>query len=144
MHVYVHAYASILQSRVKAKTTGRPIYGPYVPVEVCLELLSRNSTDPFVRSFAVRCLSYLSDAELCPILLQLVQLLKNEERHDSALARLVLWRALRNPMDLGHKLFWLLRSEMEQVSQCPELVVQAQLKKTSRRRGSQSGDRPGG
>jgi len=44
--------------------------------------------------------------------LQLVQALKYEARHDSALARFLLRRALRCPHQVGHTFFWCLKAEM--------------------------------
>ena len=77
-----------------------------------LELLSSRFSDRAVRELAVATLGRLSDAALCNILLQLVQALKVELRHDSMLTRMLLRRALCAPHSVGHTLFWLLRSEM--------------------------------
>ncbi|KAL4144704.1 hypothetical protein PRNP1_013830 [Phytophthora ramorum] len=44
-------------------------------------------------------------------LLQLVQALKNERYHDSALARFLLMRALTNPSQIGYLLYWFLKAE---------------------------------
>ena len=51
--------------------------------------------------------------------LQLTQVLKFEPFHDSALARFLLRRAVRNPQDVGHVFYWLLQAEMhlDEVSQ---------------------------
>jgi len=77
-----------------------------------LELLSSRFSDLAVREYAVATLGMLSDGVLGDLLLQLVQALKAELRHDSMLARMLLRRALCSPHTIGHRLFWLLRSEM--------------------------------
>eukprot|EP00298_Acanthocystis_sp_HF-20_P016999 c21646_g3_i3.p1 GENE.c21646_g3_i3~~c21646_g3_i3.p1 ORF type:complete len:760 (-),score=319.23 c21646_g3_i3:167-2356(-) len=77
-----------------------------------LELLSVKFSDPEVRRFAIECLEGLSDAYLIDLLPQLVQVLKSELHLDSHLSRFLLARGLRNPMKVGHGLFWLLRAEM--------------------------------
>lgn len=79
-----------------------------------LELLG-NFVDPVVREYAVKRLHLLSDPDLDDVLLQLTQALKLEPYHDSPLARFLLITALRNP-DIGHSLFWHLRSELH----CPD------------------------
>jgi hypothetical protein len=77
-----------------------------------IELLDSKFSDFFVREYAVEQLCHLSDERLVDLLLQLVQVLKYENRHDSPLARFLLIRALLNPLLIGHSFFWLLRSEM--------------------------------
>jgi len=77
-----------------------------------LELLSVKHSDPVVREYAVRQLDKLPDAELAEFVLQLVQVLKCEPYHDSPLARMLLRRALKAPLRIGHQFFWMLRSEM--------------------------------
>ena len=54
----------------------------------------------------------MEDAELAAYVLQLVQVLKYEARHDSALARFLLRRSLRSPHQVGHTFFWCLKAEM--------------------------------
>ena len=76
-------------------------------------MLDIRYSDPVVREYAVRILDELDDAVFQELMLQLVQVLKYEAFHDSPLARLLLRRALRAPLVLGHHLFWMLRSEME-------------------------------
>jgi hypothetical protein len=62
-------------------------------------------------------------------LLQLVQVLKYEPYHDSALARFLLRRALGNRV-VGHHLFWFLRSEMHvsDISRRFGLLLEAYLR----------------
>ncbi|CDR06022.1 unnamed protein product [Oncorhynchus mykiss] len=62
---------------------------------------------------AVRKLETLGDDDVLRYLLQLVQAVKFEPYHDSALARFLLKRALRSKR-IGHFLFWFLRSEIAQ------------------------------
>ncbi|KAG7400890.1 Phosphatidylinositol 4,5-bisphosphate 3-kinase catalytic subunit gamma isoform [Phytophthora boehmeriae] len=76
-----------------------------------LQLLSPLYSDPKVRAYAVRCMHALPDHRLQLYLLQLVQALKNERYHDSALARFLLMRALTNPAQIGYLLYWFLKAE---------------------------------
>nr|CCA21074.1 phosphatidyl inositol kinase (PIKB) putative [Albugo laibachii Nc14] len=78
-----------------------------------LRLLSPSYADPKVRAYAVRCLHSLPDHRLKLYLLQLVQALKNERYHDSALARFLFFRGLSNPADIGYPLFWFLQAEVQ-------------------------------
>ena len=76
-----------------------------------LQLLDWQYPDPRVRAYAVQRLQHaLDDEGLRRYVLQLAQCLKWEPFHDSALARLLLRRALLAPAHLGHLLFWHLRS----------------------------------
>lgn len=78
-----------------------------------LQLLSPQFPDPKVRAYAVRCMDKLPDYRLQLYMPQLIQALKNERYHDSALARFLLMRALLNPAQIGFLLYWLLRAEAE-------------------------------
>ncbi|XP_068850876.1 phosphatidylinositol 4,5-bisphosphate 3-kinase catalytic subunit gamma isoform isoform X2 [Aphelocoma coerulescens] len=69
--------------------------------------------DENVRAMAVQKLESLEDDDVLHYLLQLVQAVKFEPYHDSALARFLLKRGLRNKR-IGHFLFWFLRSEIAQ------------------------------
>eukprot|EP00818_Percolomonas_sp_WS_P000436 CAMPEP_0117450160 /NCGR_PEP_ID=MMETSP0759-20121206/8321_1 /TAXON_ID=63605 /ORGANISM="Percolomonas cosmopolitus, Strain WS" /LENGTH=1050 /DNA_ID=CAMNT_0005242665 /DNA_START=790 /DNA_END=3942 /DNA_ORIENTATION=- len=77
-----------------------------------LELLDYNYPDSRVREYALSRLNLLSDEEIAPFLLQLVQTLKCELTHDSALARFLLERGLRSTQLIGHVMYWHLASEM--------------------------------
>jgi hypothetical protein len=77
-----------------------------------LELLDIRYSDPVVREYALRLIDEFPDSTLQEFLLQLVQVLKYEAYHDSPLARLLLRRALRAPLTIGHSFFWMIRSEM--------------------------------
>ncbi|KAH8854640.1 Phosphatidylinositol 4,5-bisphosphate 3-kinase catalytic subunit alpha isoform [Schistosoma japonicum] len=68
--------------------------------------------DIYIRQLAVNSLYNLSDAELNDYLLQLVQALKAETYLDNALTRFLLYRALKNPLQIGLRFFWHLRSEL--------------------------------
>jgi phosphatidylinositol-4,5-bisphosphate 3-kinase len=70
-----------------------------------IELLDYNFADGFVRQYAVQMLNKLDDNELSDFILQLVQTLKYELYHDSALSRFLLQRGLRSPHVIGHVLF---------------------------------------
>jgi phosphatidylinositol-4,5-bisphosphate 3-kinase len=71
-----------------------------------LELLDVDYPDPFVRFSAVRLLdTRIDDDRLLPVILQIVQAVKNEPYHDSALARFLLKRSLLN-QQVGHFFYW--------------------------------------
>ncbi|XP_013391443.1 phosphatidylinositol 4,5-bisphosphate 3-kinase catalytic subunit alpha isoform-like [Lingula anatina] len=87
-----------------------------VSPEIALELLDFTYNDLYVRRFAVKCLDQgLDDDCLSRYLLQLVQVLKYEPYLDNDLARFLLKRALLN-QNIGHFLFWHLKSELYQVA----------------------------
>ncbi|TMW56471.1 hypothetical protein Poli38472_006481 [Pythium oligandrum] len=94
-----------------------------------LQLLSPLYPDPKVRAYAVRCMHSLPDHRLRLYLLQLVQALKNERYHDSALARFLLMRALQNPAEIGYSLYWFLKAEAhaDQTSERFELIMSQYL-----------------
>eukprot|EP01087_Luapelamoeba_hula_P012245 TRINITY_DN3403_c1_g2_i6.p1 TRINITY_DN3403_c1_g2~~TRINITY_DN3403_c1_g2_i6.p1 ORF type:complete len:1194 (+),score=181.99 TRINITY_DN3403_c1_g2_i6:278-3583(+) len=75
------------------------------------QLLGGAYADRGVRDYAVRCLAQVSDHMLVTHMHLLVQLLKFEPHHDSALARFLLFRALRNRTLVGHHFFWALKIE---------------------------------
>ena len=79
--------------------------------EDALILLDHRLPEPKVRAFAVQCLGQMGDSELRQYMLQLIQALKFETFHDSALARFLLRRALSNPVLIGHIFFWYLKAE---------------------------------
>ncbi|XP_014289821.1 phosphatidylinositol 4,5-bisphosphate 3-kinase catalytic subunit delta isoform [Halyomorpha halys] len=88
---------------------------PLLPPERALELLDYAYADQSVRSYAVKCLSKVSDDDLSLYLLQLVQALKHECYLYCDLVEFLLRRALCN-QKIGHFLFWHLRSEMHVAS----------------------------
>lgn len=77
-----------------------------------LELLDYNYPDSKVRQYALSRVNKLCDEDIAPFLLQLVQILKYELTHDSALSRFLLQRGLRNTKMIGHVMFWHLAAEM--------------------------------
>ena len=79
--------------------------------EDALELLGFEFADNRVREYAVMCIANMHDSDLQRYLLQLVQCLKYELNHNNALIRLLMRRALMNPYQIGHFLFWHLKSE---------------------------------
>ena len=89
------------------------VWSPPPPLDT-LELLGR-FIDPVVREYAVSRLRLLNDVELGGIILQLAQALKFEAYHGSPLARFLLERSLSSA-EIGHALFWHLRSELH----CPD------------------------
>jgi len=76
-------------------------------------LLKPRFIDPHIRMFTVRNLEQLTDGELSLYLLQLVQALKHEIRHDSHLARFLLRRAFLNRNQIGHYFFWYLKAQLD-------------------------------
>ena len=88
------------------------IWRPLVP-EVALQLLDASQPDPRVRAFAINCLEEaLSDKQLSIYLLQLVQAMKGEMYHDSALARFLIRRGLSSISAVGLPLYWSITSEL--------------------------------
>eukprot|EP00761_Pharyngomonas_kirbyi_P004779 gb/GECH01004784.1/.p1 GENE.gb/GECH01004784.1/~~gb/GECH01004784.1/.p1 ORF type:complete len:1016 (+),score=219.63 gb/GECH01004784.1/:1-3048(+) len=79
---------------------------------IAIELLDLRFADETVRNYAVSKLDDLKDHELAIFILQLVQTLKFEPYHDSALARFLLNRAVKCPHLIGHLFFWHLKAEM--------------------------------
>jgi hypothetical protein len=88
------------------------VWHPIDPINA-LELLDFKFSDTLVREFAVKSIKQLSDDELYQYLLQLVQVLKHEPFHLSALAMFLIERAMKNPPLIAHALFWHLQAEME-------------------------------
>jgi len=89
------------------------VWSPPIDAVSALELLDAQFADYGVREYAVRVLdSRLSDTEFALYLLQMVQCLKFEARHSSPLSKMLVKRALRNPLQVGHALFWHLKAEM--------------------------------
>eukprot|EP01083_Nonionella_stella_P098819 277967_1 len=88
-----------------------------------LELLSLEFHDPEVRKFAVAVLENLSDEHLNSVLLQLVQTVKYELYHNSALTRFLIKRALASPLTIGHFLFWHIKSELWTLEFCERYVL---------------------
>ena len=93
-----------------------------------LQMLDSRFHDSKVRQFAVHCLEAFRDADLQTYLLQLVQVLKYEPYHDSALARFLMRRALRCQR-VGHVFFWYLKAEMHvpEISERYGLLLEAYL-----------------
>jgi len=84
---------------------------PVEPIE-WLELLDVQNGDPVIRTYILTGLNEMTDIDLAEHLLQLVQALKFELYHSSSLAKFLIYRALGSPLRIGHRLFWLLRSEI--------------------------------
>ncbi|XP_004343363.2 phosphoinositide-3-kinase [Capsaspora owczarzaki ATCC 30864] len=101
---------------------------PLSPV-AALELLHAKYPDTRVRETAIEWMSALSDDDLCDCLPQLVQGLKYETFHDSALLRFLIHRALGS-CRIGLQLFWCLKADMNinpQFARRCELVLEALL-----------------
>lgn len=79
-----------------------------LPPGDALELLQADYPDKIVRETAVLWLADMPDDDLCECLLEVVQALKYEAYHNSALAQFLIKRALANPR-IAHYLFWHLK-----------------------------------
>jgi hypothetical protein len=77
-----------------------------------LVLLDAHFPDERVRAYAVERLKSLCDEELGEYVLQLVQVLKYEQYHDSPLAVFLISRALACRNVVGHNMFWHMKAEM--------------------------------
>ena len=79
-----------------------------------MKLLDYTIHDTKIREFAVKSLDTIcSDDILELILLPLIQCIKYEAYHDSALVRWIMDRSLKSPYRIGHKLFWYLKEEID-------------------------------
>jgi len=107
-----------------------------LPPEVALSLLDVKRSNTYVRGFAVLNLCKLTDDELVSYLPQLVQVLKFEPYHDSALGRFLIARGLRSRAHIGHMLFWHLHSELHNphVSERYSLILEVYLKSCGQHR----------
>lgn len=105
------------------------LWAPISPYQA-LMLLDAKFEDKRVRRHAAKVLGNLSDDELEDFLLQLVQVLKHEPYHYSALAKFLVGRALRSPQQIGQKLFWLLFAELrsEEAHERYGLMLEAYLR----------------
>eukprot|EP01051_Picozoa_sp_SAG22_P001116 SAG22_NODE_39_length_26283_cov_18.486653_15_plen_489_part_00 len=83
-----------------------------MPPPQALDLLDSSFADTTVRAFAVERLWEMTDEELAIYALQLVQVLKYEQHHDSPVAGFLVARSLRCPNVIGHIVFWHLKAEM--------------------------------
>eukprot|EP00475_Leptophrys_vorax_P037150 TRINITY_DN636_c0_g1_i1.p1 TRINITY_DN636_c0_g1~~TRINITY_DN636_c0_g1_i1.p1 ORF type:complete len:1055 (+),score=263.00 TRINITY_DN636_c0_g1_i1:97-3261(+) len=103
------------------------------PVDA-LQLLDAQFIDPFVRKFAVDCLANVSDSELSDLLLELVQCLKYEPQNWSYLGNFLVDRAIRNPYQVGHFLFWNLKAELHNPDYCERfaLIIEEYLVQNAR------------
>ncbi|XP_077994374.1 phosphatidylinositol 4-phosphate 3-kinase C2 domain-containing subunit beta-like [Glandiceps talaboti] len=100
---------------------------PLAPVDA-MQLLHPQFADGQVSAMAVKWIRSLADDELCDYLPQLVQALKYENYHDSALARFLLERALTS-VRIAHFLYWHLKDNLtdQQFSQRFQMVLGAML-----------------
>eukprot|EP00298_Acanthocystis_sp_HF-20_P026998 c4869_g1_i1.p1 GENE.c4869_g1_i1~~c4869_g1_i1.p1 ORF type:complete len:610 (-),score=218.48 c4869_g1_i1:142-1971(-) len=89
---------------------------PKISVRDAIELLDAKFAEEFVRTYAVSCIENIHDSELEEILPQLIQGIKHEPYHSSALARFLFSRALQSPYRIGHQFFWHLKSESHNVA----------------------------
>ena len=98
---------------------------------VALELLDARYAHSQVRAYAILILDKLCDALLAECILQLVQVLKYEPYHYSALARFLLKRSVSNPHQIGHAVFWHLKAEMSNpaVQERHGLLIEELLKR---------------
>ena len=102
---------------------------PTLEADQALSLLDFTFPDKYVRKKATDWLDELPDEELSQYLLQLVQALKYENYLNCDLVKFLLRRALRNH-NIGHQLFWLLKSDMHDPSVTVQygLIIEIYLK----------------
>uniref|UniRef100_A0A1I7T247 Phosphatidylinositol 3-kinase age-1 n=1 Tax=Caenorhabditis tropicalis TaxID=1561998 RepID=A0A1I7T247_9PELO len=87
-------------------------------VAAALTLLGKRCTDRVIRKFAVEKLNdQLSPVTFHLFILPLIQALKYEPRAQSEVGMMLLTRALSD-YRIGHRLFWLLRSEIARLRDC--------------------------
>ncbi|AYU77243.1 PI3-kinase family, ras-binding domain/Phosphoinositide 3-kinase C2/Phosphoinositide 3-kinase family, accessory domain (PIK domain)/Phosphatidylinositol 3- and 4-kinase, putative [Leishmania donovani] len=100
-----------------------------------LELLDAHYADLAVREQAVEYIDKMSDYELRGCILQLVQVLKYEPYHYSALARFLLRRSLRSNHIIGHYVFWYLAAEVKNLTICERhgLLLEELIKRSPHR-----------
>jgi hypothetical protein len=79
---------------------------------MAVTLLDVRVVDAAVRRWAVTQLERVKDDDLMFAMMPLVQCVKGELYHDSALARFLLRRAVGSPR-IGQRLFWLLHAELQ-------------------------------
>ena len=105
-----------------------------VSVVQAIELLSGRYVNEAIRTFAVSILRQANITTIQSYLLQLIQALKYEKNHDSALARFLIEQAILHPIKIGHEFFWHLRSEMfnQNVQQRFGLYLEVFLNKISK------------
>ena len=105
-----------------------------VTVVQAIELLSGRYVNEAIRAFAVSILRQANVSTIQSYLLQLIQALKYEKNHDSALARFLIEQAILHPITIGHEFFWHLRSEMfnQNVQQRFGLYLEVFLNKISK------------
>ena len=94
----------------------------FTPVSALL-LLDAQYADAGVREHAVTILRRLADCELALYLLQLVQCLKHEAYHQSALSAFLVERAVASPIRIGAPLFWHLKNELHAPHHCERYVL---------------------
>jgi phosphatidylinositol-4,5-bisphosphate 3-kinase len=80
--------------------------------EDALALLNADYPDENVRLYAVRRVSQLSDEDLAMYSPQLIQALAFECCHFSVLSEMLLERSLKNPFQVGHAIYWGIRSQL--------------------------------
>jgi hypothetical protein len=110
-------------------------WAPLAPMDA-LELLDARYADTRVRQHAIEAVNKMKDNELKNCILQLVQVLKYEPYHFSALSRFLLMRALQNPHLIGHIVFWHLTAEMSNpaVSERHGLLIEEYITRLPSRR----------
>lgn len=100
-------------NRKSVETTHQLIRSwPTIDPFCALELLGSQYQDTQVRCFAISCISSFSENDLSSVLLQLVQAVKHEQYHASALANFLILGAARSHF-IGHQIFWYSEAEIQ-------------------------------
>lgn len=96
------------------------IWVPMQP-EDSISLLLADYPDETIRAYAVQKIEEFSDEDIHLYMLQLVQAITFENSHINSLSELLLIRALQNPHQIGHYLFWSIRSQLHVKSKVERL-----------------------
>lgn len=86
--------------------------------ESALLLLDAHFPDAFIRLHAISYLRQMEDCLLREYILQLVQVLKYEPHDYSLLSEFLIERAVANPYQIGHVLFWQIKAELHNLDHC--------------------------
>lgn len=95
----------------------------WVPMqpEDSISLLMPDYPDETIRGYAVEKVEEFSDEDIHLYMLQLIQAVTFENSHLNSLSEVLLTRALQNPHQVGHYLFWSLRSQLHVKSKVERL-----------------------
>lgn len=101
---------------------------------LALELLDCEVQDRVTREYAISILDKISDFDLSNIMLQMVEIVKFEPHHYSPFICFLLRRAIKSPHLVGHRMFWCLKSQLEneRVKERFSLIIEEYLRSCDR------------